>query len=155
VELALAGHLERYVFNEAVRDDIIARVRAELERQLAAPDDHGEGLETELRRLEAEKARLIRLAASTDDDVDIAAEVNDRRQRIAKLQAQLAGARHAPRVLKDALDRATAHVRARFADLRALLADRGEGGPAAVPGPVPGRPALHPHGGPGPACVAH
>ncbi len=31
-------------------------------------------------------------------------------------------------MLKDALDRATEHVRARFADLRALLADRGEGG---------------------------
>lgn len=73
---------------------------------------------------------LVSLASRAQalDDPDIAAEVNDRRQRMAKLQAQLAGARHAPRVLKDALDQATAHVRARFADLRALLADRGEGG---------------------------
>jgi hypothetical protein len=33
---------------------------------------------------------------------------------------------HAPAILKEKLDRAEAHVRARFADLEALLADRGE-----------------------------
>jgi predicted RNase H-like nuclease (RuvC/YqgF family) len=103
-------------------------VRAELERQLATPGAHVEEMEAQLHKLEAEKARLIRLAATIDDDPDIALEVNKRRQQIGQLQAQLAGARQSPKALKEALDRATEHVGQRFADLRALLADRGEGG---------------------------
>jgi hypothetical protein len=84
--------------------------------------------QVELRRLEQEKARLINLATTTDDDPDIAGEVNDRRKRIAQLQTQLAAARQTPALLKGKLDAAEAHMRGRLADLAGLLADRGEGG---------------------------
>jgi hypothetical protein len=61
------------------------------------------------------------------DDPDIPNEVNIRRQRIAQLQVQIAGARQAPAILKEKLDRAEAHVRERVANLQDFLADRGEG----------------------------
>jgi hypothetical protein len=86
VEDALVAYLKRRVFALAVLEGFVQEVRRELEQHLATPAADAADMETELRRLEQEKARLIKLAATTDDDPDIADEVNDRRKPFQKMK---------------------------------------------------------------------
>jgi predicted RNase H-like nuclease (RuvC/YqgF family) len=117
----MAAYLKRRVFTPAVLDGYVQEVRQQLEQHLATPAADVANTEAELRRLEQEKARLIKLAATTDDDADIAQEINDRRRRIAQLQTQLAAARQTPKLLREKLDAPEARMRARLDEMAGLL----------------------------------
>lgn len=126
VDGRLAAYLRGVVLAPDVVDTFVAAMRDEIRAQSSTSARDVTALEAELSKVQREKARLIRLAAASDDDPDVAAEVANRSRRTRELEAQIGATRRAPALVREAMAKVEAAVRAKLDNLAAALAQERE-----------------------------
>jgi site-specific DNA recombinase len=126
VEGALVAHLQQFVLSEGVLEMVLEEVRREIAGQIPARDADVDVLEAELRTARAEQKRLAKAVALTDDVPELAAELRQRSQRIAHLEAQVLSAKRTPAELAKLTTKIEASAREKLADLRNALAEQSD-----------------------------
>lgn len=128
--LEVEGHLVDYVrekvLGSGVEDDIVARVRAEVERRLGGGSTDSQGLEAELARLKKEKTNLVTAIAAGGDAEELGAALKVRKAEITRIEGRVAASKAAPETLRRTQALCDPYVRSRLAELRDLIAQPSE-----------------------------
>lgn len=123
VESALADYLQAHALTPAVVERLLAEVRRQVERRLAADRPNTGVLETELHRLRREQKNLAEAVALGGQDVrELVQAMRHRAEHAQRLEAQLTLAKHTPRMTEDIIAKVENAVREKLADLRTALA---------------------------------
>jgi site-specific DNA recombinase len=126
VEAALVDGVRAAVLAEGLVEQIVADVRAEVEREAASPTDTA-ALETELERLKGEQKRYAAAIAQAPDVDALIVELRRRSDRIKTIQAELAVAARLPLERRALLAKVEGMARAKLDALHASLAADREG----------------------------